>query len=92
MGKLEFKFGEESFNKLFPFFILIDSSLIIKGVGKSLAKISSAIKVSDCFSNHFTILKPFIENPSRGSLIENLNQLVVIELKNDGVALRCKFQ
>lgn len=92
MNKLEFKFGEESFNKLFPFFILIDSSLIIKGLGKSLTKISSAIKVSDSFSNHFTILKPFIENPSRENLIEIQNQLVVIELKNDGVALRGQFE
>ncbi|MGM8363665.1 PAS domain S-box protein [Flavobacterium sp. ARAG 55.4] len=92
MGKLEFKFGEESFNKLFPFFILIDSALVIKGLGKSLVKISSTIKVSDCFTNHFTILKPFIENPSRENIIENLNQFMVIELKNEGVALRGQFE
>jgi hypothetical protein len=34
MDELEFNFGEDSFNKLFPFFILVDSSLTIKGIGK----------------------------------------------------------
>jgi hypothetical protein len=33
MDELEFNFGEDSFNKLFPFFILVDSSLTIKGIG-----------------------------------------------------------
>jgi hypothetical protein len=38
MNKLEFNFDEDSFNKLFPFYILIDSNLKIKVFGKSLAK------------------------------------------------------
>ena len=38
MEKVEFNFDEDSFNKLFPFYILISSDLKIKGFGKSLAK------------------------------------------------------
>jgi hypothetical protein len=43
MDELEFNFGEDSFNKLFPFFILVDSSLTIKGI-KSLSKICPTLK------------------------------------------------
>jgi len=44
MNGLEFKFQEESFNKLFPYFILIDATFQIQGFGKSIAKICPTLK------------------------------------------------
>jgi hypothetical protein len=49
MDELEFNFGEDSFNKLFPFFILVDSSLTIKGIGKKFIKICPTLKLKMIF-------------------------------------------
>ena len=68
MNKLEFNFDEDSFNKLFPFYILIDSNLKIKSFGKSLAKTLPGIKLNDTFSSTFEVKRPFIENPTFDSL------------------------
>jgi hypothetical protein len=57
MDELEFNL-EDSFNKLFPFFILVDSSLTIKSE-KSLSKICY-IKIEDDFSDNFLIQRPFV--------------------------------
>lgn len=92
MDKLEFNFGEDSFNKLFPFFILIDSSLTIKGIGKSLAKICPTLQIEDDFSDNFLIQRPFVENITYQGLIDNLNQLIVIAFKKDQIPLRGQFQ
>jgi hypothetical protein len=80
MDELEFNFGEDSFNKLFPFFILVDSSLTIKGI-KSLSKICPTLKIEDDFSDNFLIQRPFVENITYQGLIDNLDQLIVIAFK-----------
>jgi len=46
MGKLDFNFDEDGFNKLFPFYILFDSNLVIKGLGKSLMKTLTTVKLN----------------------------------------------
>ncbi|MBP6182740.1 PAS domain S-box protein [Flavobacterium sp.] len=92
MNKLEFNFSEKNFNNLFPFFVLIDSSLIIKGFGKNLAEIYTGLKISDKFPDKFTINRPKIENPTYKEIIENLNQLIIIGLKNGKISLRGQFQ
>jgi hypothetical protein len=80
MDELEFNFGEDSFNKLFPFFILVDSSLTIKGIGKVYLRFAY-IKNEDDFSDNFLIQRPFVENITYQGLIDNLDQLIVIAFK-----------
>ncbi|MFV8380017.1 PAS domain S-box protein [Flavobacterium sp. LB3R33] len=92
MGNLEFNFDEDSFNKLFPFYILIDSNLKIKSYGKSLAKTLPGIKLNDDFSSTFEVKRPFVENPDFDSLIAVSNQLVVLGTKAYMVDLRGQFQ
>jgi PAS domain S-box-containing protein len=92
MKDLGFEFDENSFNKLFPFYILIDSNLKIKGFGKSLAKTFPSIKKNDNFTSIFEVKRPFLENPDADGLKAIFDQLVVISTKNDSVDLRGQFQ
>ncbi|MFC5682486.1 PAS domain S-box protein [Flavobacterium sp. MAHUQ-51] len=92
MNKLEFNIGESSFNKLFPFFILIDSSLAIQGIGKSLSKIAPQIQLLDSFDRFFKIERPFLETITFNSLLENQNQLIIVKLKDDEIVLRGQFE
>lgn len=92
MDGLEFKFKEESFNKLFPYFILIDSVFQIVGFGKSIAKICPNLKENVSFNDFFALKRPKAETNTFDELLHFSNQLVVIESKLDGVALRGQFE
>jgi PAS domain S-box-containing protein len=92
MNKLEFNFDEDSFNKLFPFYILIDSNLKIKSFGKSLAKTLPGIKLNDTFSSTFEVKRPFVENPDFDSLRAIFDQLIVISTTSNTIDLRGQFQ
>ena len=92
MNKLQFNFDENSFNKLFPFYIVIDSNLKIKSFGKSLGKTLPGIKLNDDFSSTFQVKRPFVENPDFDSLTAVFDQLVVLSTTSDTVDLRGQFQ
>jgi hypothetical protein len=92
MSQLEFNFGEDSFNMLFPFFILVDSFLTIKRIGKSLAKICPTLQLEDNFLDNFTIERPFLEKASFQDLIDNLDQLIILKFKKEQTPLRGQFQ
>lgn len=92
MDGLEFKFKEESFNKLFPYFILIDSTFQIVGYGKSIAKICPNLKANVSFNDFFALKRPKAETNTFDELLHFSNQLVVIESNLDGVALRGQFE
>lgn len=92
MEKQEFNFDENSFNELFPFYLLIDSDLKIKGFGKSLAKILPSVKINDPFFELFQLKRPSLEALSLVSLRGVFNQLVVIGTTSEGLDLRGQFQ
>jgi PAS domain S-box-containing protein len=92
MKNLEFQFDENSFNKLFPFYILIDSNLKIIGLGKSLSKTFPSIKLNDNFASTFEVKRPFIENSTTDGLKAIIDQLVVVGTTDDSVDLRGQFQ
>ena len=97
MKKIEFNFDDNSFNKLFPFYILIDPNLKIIGLGKSLVKIFPYVKLNDLFTTVFEIKRPYLENPSFENILAIFDQLVVIgnttdniDLSTVNLFLRCK--
>lgn len=92
MNKLGFNFSDDSFNRLFPFYILIDDSLKIKSFGKSLVKIFPQIENSSSFTDCFYISRPHLENPSFQELVLNSNQLTVIKCKKSDMSLRGQFE
>ncbi|MEZ7500209.1 PAS domain S-box protein [Flavobacterium sp. Arc3] len=92
MKNLEFNFDEDSFNKLFPFYILIDSDLKIKGFGKSLAKALPLIKLNDDFAASFRVKRPHIESDTFENIVSVFNQLVLIGTTSEDIDLRGQFQ
>ncbi|MFH6972205.1 PAS domain S-box protein [Flavobacterium petrolei] len=92
MKNLEFQFDENNFNKLFPFYILIDSNLKIIGLGKSLSKTFPSIKLNDNFASTFEVKRPFIENSTTDGLKAIIEQLVVLGTTDDSIDLRGQFQ
>ena len=61
MEQLEFNFRKDTFSKIFPFYILLDSNLCIKSYGKSIPKIIPELKKT-LFKDNFSISRPHIEN------------------------------
>lgn len=92
MNILEFNFRDDSFNRLFPFYILIDKSLQIQSFGKSLSKICPFLEKATFFSDNFDIKRPNLTNPTFDEIIINSNQLTVIENKTNGMSLRGQFE
>lgn len=92
MDRLKFNFSEDGFNRLFPFYILIDDTLKIKEFGKSLGKICPQIENSFSFVDCFEISRPHLENPTFHELVFNSNQLSVIKCKKSEISLRGQFE
>jgi PAS domain S-box-containing protein len=92
MGTLEFKFSDDNFNKLFPFYILIDKEFKIKKFGKSLGKICPQIEQSNSFIDCFNVKRPHLITPSFSDLVFINNQLTVIECSKTGISLRGQFE
>lgn len=92
MDALEFKFDENNFNRLFPFYILIDKDLKIKSFGKSLAKVCPEIQNSFSFVSCFEISRPHLESPTFHEIVSNSNQLSVIKCKKSEISLRGQFE
>ena len=92
MDALEFKFDENNFNRLFPFYILIDNDLKIKSFGKSLAKICPEIQNAFSFVSCFEISRPHLESPTFHEIVSNSNQLSVIKCKKSEISLRGQFE
>ena len=92
MDALEFKFTSDGFNRLFPFYILIDDALQIKSYGKSLEKICPEISKSVSFTESFKIARPHLEHPTFAYLASNNEQLTVIKDIRSDVSLRGQFE
>jgi len=79
MKDFQFKFDFDSFNKLFPFFILIDNDLNIIKYGNSLSKLIPHLKENLSFTELFKVIRPEISSPNFNAFSELFSQLVIIE-------------
>ncbi len=73
-----FTFSEERFNRLFPFYILINQQMVIETYGEALEKICSVLK-GKLFFEYCTITAPAINQADFESLKGCCNQELVIE-------------
>jgi PAS domain S-box-containing protein len=88
-----FSFDEDQFNRLFPFYLLIDADSGISKHGKSLAKILTLTTQKKSFNDYFKIIRPKIENPSFDELKKLVNQLLVVEIDDKNkVNLKGQFE
>jgi len=89
----QFNFSKANFNKIFPFYILIDANLNIKSVGNSLSKILPNLNENASFNDYFFIKRPFVKLVEKDTLQEVINQLVVIESYSDSsIQLKGQFE
>ena len=92
MNALEFNFSEDRFNRLFPFYILIDASLQTQSFGKSLAKICPLLEKGSSFAENFVITRPHLERPTFDEIVANSHQLTVLKSTSTNISLRGQFE
>jgi hypothetical protein len=92
MRDFQFNFDETSFNKLFPFYLLIDSNLKIVCCGESLLKLLPQLKEKQSFSDFFQIKRPEVFTLNVDSLTEIFSQVTIISsLSDNPLILRGQF-
>jgi two-component system, sensor histidine kinase len=73
-----FSFTEDKFNKLFPFYILIDNNLNVISYGASIKKLFPLRQGRSFFAN-FKVTRPKLEEETFDSLSSLQDQLVIID-------------
>ena len=92
MEQLEFNFRKDTFSKIFPFYILLDTNLCIKSYGNSIPKIIPELKKT-LFKDNFSISRPHIEEYSTNQFNTTINQLVILKSNyKDETILRGQFE
>ncbi|MEI6584902.1 MAG: PAS domain S-box protein [Sediminibacterium sp.] len=86
-------FDIDQWNRLFPFFILINEEMDIVAVGDALNKLIPK-NIQKKFSNIFEFNQPDIEVIDFNSIRDENNEMVILKLLNqaDGVLLRGQFE
>lgn len=93
MSELSFIFDEDKFSKISPFYILLDSDLTITSLGKSIAKVFPSAQPGVKFQEAFQLKRPFIENATAEALSQNIEQLFILEVKEDNTLfIRGQFE
>lgn len=75
------KFKDSQFNRIFPFYILINPELVVTSIGKTLEKIFPGTKGKIFFDN-FLIKRPILVSTDFQSVLSVTNQMLIIELLN----------
>lgn len=87
-----FNFTEKSLNRLFPFYILMDSNLSIQKIGSSLQKLFPEINSKDLFETHFTISRPHYSVINLETVSKLNNELIVLEGYHRKISIRGQFE
>lgn len=86
-----FVFDEAQFNRLFPFYLLINQKLKVSAAGHSIQKLCATRKGDD-FKEQFSIPRPYSPVNSFDNLLELQNQLVVLDHNSSAKKLRGQFE
>jgi PAS domain S-box-containing protein len=92
MEHTQFVFGAGQFNRLFPFYILLDKNLCIKSFGSSLAKICP-LEVGKSFNSFFRLKRPSLPLQNTTDIQNIAHQLLSLEiLLEKPIILRGQFE
>ncbi|MBF6642194.1 PAS domain S-box protein [Flavobacterium sp. J49] len=93
MKKNGFNLSTSLFNKIFPFYILLNEHLQIISFGKNIPKIITGLTEGTPFDSIFTIVRPHVDNITPENFHKNTDHLIVITTKDsDKVTLRGQFE
>jgi len=76
-----FNFSKKSFERLFPFYFVVDNNLNIINFGKSIIKLMPELKEIIHFNECFTVSRPFIDKLTKTNRTIIYGQLIVLESK-----------
>lgn len=79
---INFSFQEAQFNRIFPFYILINRQMVVESTGTSLQKIFTDTS-GKIFADYFKITQPILDQPGFRSLELLSGQQVIIQCFND---------
>jgi PAS domain S-box-containing protein len=85
-----FLFSAHDFNRMFPFYFMLDEKLAIVRLGSSAQKLFPSIK-DQLFGDHFEIARPRITTISRDNILGIENKLTLLKSISAGVVLRGQF-
>ncbi|MFM7709555.1 MAG: PAS domain S-box protein [Ferruginibacter sp.] len=89
-NKSAFLFSAHDFNRMFPFYFVLDEQLTIVRLGSSAQKLFLSIK-DQLFSDHFEINRPRITNITRDNILSIDNKFTLLKAIQSGVVLRGQF-
>lgn len=93
MNEFTFRFSLTDFDKIFPFYFLLDADFKIVHYGTGLAKILPEIKSGLSFTEIFYLKRPNIQLLNLDYTEEILNQLVIIEsFQDSSICLKGQFE
>ncbi len=78
---MDIKLSSKHFNKLFPFHILVDNELKIKGVGNSIGKICT-LPIDKLFLSYFKFNRPQILDETFDEILLLQDQLIIVSPKD----------
>lgn len=86
-----FQFDRNQFSRLFPFYVLLDTSLTIVDAGASIQKMKPGL-VNSRFQDHFSLSRPTISEINFESLKERVQELIIVQLEHDSTCLPLRGQ
>jgi len=86
-----FSFGTDQFNRIFPFYILIDNDLKIISFGRSMAKLYP-LKEGQLFTDCLDIKFPQVGDEGFNSLKGLVNQVILLNFKGADNLMRGQFE
>ena len=89
--KSNINFSKEQIEKLFPFYVEINSDLQIIALGPSLKKLIG-VKTDKLFFDEFAIQRPFFKSVSWDSLNKSTHELFIINHKKNEILFRGQFE
>lgn len=90
-GASVFSFGKEQFNRIFPFYVLVNGNGHISSFGSSIARMHP-VKENDHFSDVFRIKSPEVSLNGFDSLKRLAGQVVVLSFINGDSSMRGQFE
>ena len=85
-------FESSQFNRIFPFYILLDRHLVVESNGKTMEKLFPGV-AGKPFVENFIVKRPELSAPDFNSLQSLINQMVILECRNHRkTTLRGQFE
>ncbi|MEN9522862.1 MAG: hypothetical protein RL065_1239 [Bacteroidota bacterium] len=90
-SEIQFNFNLNQFNKIFPFYILLNEALIIQSNGTSLSKMMGDC-ISKKFFDLFSISRPLVKSENIHTIKSLIGEMVILNNKRNSTTIRGQFE